>query len=58
LFADEARRRKPELRVLFTTGYSRNAIVHNGVLDPGVHLLPKPASLEQLAVKVRQVLDE
>lgn len=58
LFADEARRRKPELRVLFTTGYSRNAIVHNGVLDPGVHLLPKPASLEQLALKVREVLDE
>ncbi len=58
LFADEARRRKPALRVLFTTGYSRNAIVHNGVLDPGVHLLPKPASLEQLALKVREVLDE
>ena len=58
LFADVARQRKPELRVLFTTGYSRNAIVHNGVLDPGVHLLPKPASLEQLALKVREVLDE
>ncbi len=34
--ADEARRRRPDLKVLFTTGYTRNAIVHNGTLDPGV----------------------
>lgn len=55
--AEKARGKRPDLKVLFTTGYTRNAIVHNGVLDPRVALLPKPASLEQLAAKVRAVLD-
>jgi len=55
--AEEARRRRPDLRVLFTTGYTRNAVVHNGVVDPGVELIGKPFSLEELAVKVREVLD-
>ena len=36
--ADEALSRRPDLKVLFTTGYTRNAVVHNGVLDPGVQL--------------------
>ena len=40
--ADEARRRRPHLRVLFTTAYARNAIVHDGRLDPGVELITKP----------------
>ncbi len=56
--ADAARRERPDLKVLFTTGYSRNAIVHNGRLDPGVHLLPKPFTSEALASKVRGVLDQ
>ena len=55
--AEEARRRRPGLKVLYTTGYSRNAVVHNGVLDPGVHIIMKPFSLEVLARKVREVLD-
>ena len=42
--ADDARRRRPELKVLFTTGYARNAIVHHGRLDPGVELIVKPYS--------------
>ena len=54
--ADEALRRKPALKVLFTTGYTNNAIIHNGVLDDGVHLITKPFTLEQLAAKVREVL--
>ena len=42
--ADEAVRRRPGLKVLFTTGYTRNAIVHHGRLDPGVHMIGKPFS--------------
>jgi nitrogen-specific signal transduction histidine kinase/CheY-like chemotaxis protein len=55
--AEEARRHRSDLRVLFTTGYTRNAVVHNGVLDPGVELIGKPFTIEELAAKVRQVLD-
>ena len=55
--ADEATRRRPNLKVLFTTGYSQNAVVHGGVLGPGVSLLSKPFALEQLATKLRAVLD-
>jgi PAS domain S-box-containing protein len=55
--ADEAARRRPGLRVLFTTGYSRNAITHHGRLDPGVHLIGKPFARDQLAMKLREILD-
>jgi signal transduction histidine kinase len=55
--AEEALRRKPGLKVLFTTGYTRNAIVHQGRLDAGVELLGKPFSFADLAAKVRALLD-
>ncbi len=55
--AEEAKRRQPALKVLFMTGYSRNAIVHQGRLDPGVDLLQKPINSEQLAAMVRKLLD-
>ena len=55
--ADEATRIRPDLKVLFTTGYTQNAVVHGGVLDPGVQFLSKPFALDQLAAKVRSVLD-
>jgi CheY-like chemotaxis protein len=55
--ADEAKRRRPALRVLFTTGYARNAIVHGGRLDPGVQLITKPFTYEALATKLRELLD-
>ncbi len=55
--AAEAREIQPGLKVLFTTGYARNAIVHNGRLDPGVQLITKPYSFADLAAKVRDVLD-
>ena len=55
--ADEARKRRPNLRVLFTTAYARNAIVHDGRLDPGVELLPKPYTQSALAAKVRDIID-
>lgn len=48
----------PELRVLFTSGYTENAIVHHGRLDPGVHLLSKPYRYQELSAKIRKVLDE
>lgn len=57
LLAERVAKGWPDVRVLYTTGYTRNAIVHNGMLDPGVDLLSKPFTLEQLAMKVRQVLD-
>jgi PAS domain S-box-containing protein len=55
--ADEARRLRPNLKVLFTTGYTRNAVVHNGVLDPGVELISKPFTIDELAARVREILD-
>ena len=55
--ADEAKRRRPDLKVLFTTGYTANAVVHGGVLDAGVNFLSKPFTLNQLAAKIRSVLD-
>jgi len=56
--ASELSKWKPGLKVLFTTGYTRNAIVHNGILDAGKHLLSKPFNIEDLAAKVRGLLDE
>jgi signal transduction histidine kinase/ActR/RegA family two-component response regulator len=55
--ATAALERRPSLKVLFTTGYTRNAIVHHGRLDPGVELITKPFSLKDLSRKVRDVLD-
>jgi signal transduction histidine kinase/CheY-like chemotaxis protein len=55
--ADAAVRRRPDLKVLFTSGYTRNAIVHGGRLDAGVALIGKPFTYSALAEKVRQVLD-
>ena len=57
VLADAVSAQRPDLKVLYTTGYTRNAVVHNGMLDRGVALLPKPFTMDQLAVKVRQVLD-
>ena len=57
VLAEQAHETTPDLKVLYTTGYTPNAVVHNGVIDPGVDLLPKPFRFEQLARKVRTVLD-
>jgi CheY-like chemotaxis protein len=54
--ADEALRRHPGLKVLFTTGYARNAIVHDGRLDPGVQLVTKPFTYAELAAAVQAAL--
>ncbi len=56
--ADELRNRQPDLKVLFITGYSRNAIVHQGRLDAGVSMLQKPLTQSILAAKIRDILDK
>ncbi|HLL27417.1 MAG TPA: ATP-binding protein [Xanthobacteraceae bacterium] len=54
--AEEATARHPRLKVLFMTGYSRNAIVHQGRLDAGVALIQKPLTQASLAAKIREIL--
>jgi len=55
--AEAARARLPDLKVIYATGYARNAIVHNGLVDPGVNLLPKPFTVAALGRKLRQVIE-
>ena len=55
--ADKLAKRQSGLKVLFMTGYSRNAIVHQGRLDAGVALIQKPLNRESLARKIRELLD-
>ncbi|MDB5410205.1 MAG: hypothetical protein JWL84_5117 [Rhodospirillales bacterium] len=55
--ADEAMLRRPGLKVLFTTGYTRNAIVHHGRLDAGVEMIGKPFTFGELSARVRALLD-
>ena len=49
---------QPTLKVLFSSGYSDSALIHQGRLDDKVHLLSKPYRRREMAEKVRQVLDE
>jgi len=56
--AERLRQSRPSLEILFTSGYTDNAIVHHGVLDAGTHFLTKPFSVTDLTLKVRAVLDE
>ena len=56
--AEEFLSRQPSIKVLYMTGYSRNAIVHHGRLDPGVSLLQKPITQVMLARRVRELLDK
>ena len=55
--AEAALRLRPGLRVLYTSGYTENAIIHHGRLDPGVHLLSKPYRRQEMAAKVRKALE-
>ncbi|MGA7512329.1 MAG: response regulator, partial [Candidatus Sulfotelmatobacter sp.] len=55
--AEQVKKLSPSTKVLYVSGYTSNAIVHYGVLDPGLSFLPKPFSLAALVAKVREVLD-
>jgi PAS domain S-box-containing protein len=48
---------RPEMRVLYMSGYPDNTIVHQGAMDPGIHFIAKPFSAEDLTIKVREALD-
>ena len=51
-------KQRPEMKVIYASGYTDNTIVHHGVLAPGVHFLHKPFGIHELAEKVREVMDE
>ena len=54
--ADRARRVRPDLKVLFITGYAENAIFGNGGLDAGMQMITKPFSVEVLASRIREII--
>ena len=56
--ADAARTTRPELKVLFITGYAENAIIGNGHLAPGMRVLTKPFVMETLASRIREMIEE
>jgi len=58
VMAEWLRTTYPNLKILFTSGYTDDAIVHHGVLEPGVEFLPKPYTRATLACKVRELLDK
>jgi CheY-like chemotaxis protein len=55
--AEEGTKLRPDLKVLYTTGYSRNAILHHGRLDAGVQLISKPFTFDQLGMKVGEMFE-
>jgi CheY-like chemotaxis protein len=55
--ADQGRERRPDLKVLFITGYAENATIANGFLDPGMAMITKPFAVEHLAMRIREMID-
>ena len=54
--ADAARVKRPDLKVLFITGFAENAVVGNGHLEPGMHVLTKPFAMEALASRIKELI--
>jgi PAS domain S-box-containing protein len=55
--ADAARERRPDLRILFMTGYAENATIANGFLDPGMSMVTKPFAIDALATRIRGIIE-
>ncbi len=55
---DVARQRRPNLKVLFITGYAENAVISNGHLEPGMHVLTKPFAMDKLASRIKDIITE
>jgi DNA-binding response OmpR family regulator len=56
--ADAARVKRPGLNVLFITGFAENAVVGNGHLEPGMHVLTKPFAMEVLARRIKELIEK
>jgi CheY-like chemotaxis protein len=56
--ADAARAARPDLKVLFITGYAENAAISNGHLEPGMHVMSKPFAMDTLAARIRSIIEE
>jgi PAS domain S-box-containing protein len=56
--ADAGRMARPDLKILFITGYAENAVMGNGHLDPGMHILTKPFTMEALAIRIKELITE
>jgi DNA-binding response OmpR family regulator len=54
--ADAARITRPDLKVLFITGYAENAVVGHGQLDHGMHVMTKPFAMQDLAARIRDII--
>ena len=54
--ADAARANRPDLKVLFITGYAENAVIGHGHLEPGMHVLTKPFAMDRLTERVRSII--
>jgi len=54
--ADAAREKRPDLKVLFITGYAENAAIGNGYLEAGMHVLTKPFAMDRLAARIRSII--
>jgi len=54
---DAARQTRPDLKVLFITGYAENSVIGNGHLAPGMQLMTKPFALDAFAARVRQMVE-
>jgi CheY-like chemotaxis protein len=55
---DEARRLNPRIKAIFTSGYPEDLIARQGVLEKGLHFIPKPSPINTLLRKIREVLDQ